>query len=306
MTPEAEVHIVAEGLGKKYDDGTWGLRGAGFALEAGSFVALVGANGAGKTTALHLISGLIDPTTGSVSRRVGSSELPHSRLGWCSQRDSVDWLLSVTENVLLGARLAGLSRHDSQRATEHILDVVGLRKTSSPPDVLSGGQLRRMQIARALVHQPLVALLDEPMAGLDPAASDALLSYLRARCTDGGIVVLSSHDLHAVADYTTHVLHLRDGTVLSAGSRSSYMAAAPQMPFRVRVTYVGQLRDDTIASVRQAGAKVLSIDPLDVLVADAEMADKVARAIETAVVVLEQKTTDVALRDIFLLNEASS
>ena len=107
VTKPSESVVRAEAVGARYGADAWGVRGVSMDLHPGSFVALIGANGAGKTTLIHLICGVLATTEGHVDRRVQPSQL-----GWCSQHQVIDWFMSVRDNVMLGARLAGFARRD--------------------------------------------------------------------------------------------------------------------------------------------------------------------------------------------------
>jgi len=223
--------VVAEGLGKRYRSGVWGLRDASFELRPHQVTALLGHNGAGKSTALNLLGGLLRPTEGRVE--VHSA---NGAVGWCPQVDIIDWSLAVLENVCLIARLTGMSRTAALEQAGLALRVTALTDcVDREAQELSGGQLRRMQIARALVGEPDVLFLDEPASGLDPEGTDVLFRDLERRAEQGALVLISSHDLHAIERHTDVVLLLADGRVVvhqpltdfvagSTGLREAYLA----------------------------------------------------------------------------------
>ncbi len=164
---------------------------------------VIGPNGAGKSTLINLICSLIQPTAGIVRISTGST------LGWAPQRTLVDWSLTVEENVRLPA-VGGLPT-DGVDEVLRLLDLHGVRDREA--ETLSGGQLQRVQVARALAYTADIYVLDEPCAGLDPEASDAVMSELRSRANNGAMVVVSSHDLAAIENCADQVLLIEDGEV---------------------------------------------------------------------------------------------
>lgn len=253
----SNVQIETRELGKQYRNGSWGLRGVTITLRAGSFTALIGANGAGKTTLIHLLCGLIEPTEGSVAVTNGL------RLGWCSQSSVIDWYLSAYDNVLLGARFAGLGVQDSRRRTSAALEEVGLSDIAHRPvDELSGGQQHRVQIARALAHDPDLLILDEPTTGLDPKASERLLEALRQRAGAGAIVLMSSHDLTLLERYCDEVLLLDSGRMAAFEPRDAFLQRFASEEV-LRVEYEGALPELSLELLRARGYNIGSVSPLE-------------------------------------------
>jgi ABC-type multidrug transport system ATPase subunit len=202
------IALSLEDVAKTYPNGTVGLHPTTLDLSLGSFYGMVGPNGAGKSTLIHLAAGAIRPSTGKVTYN-----LPHRRsLAWVSQTTSIDWFLSARDNVLLGARLSGLRGIEARNHADACLTQVGLEsKATALPDQLSGGQQRRLQVARALAQRPQVLLLDEPTTGLDPVASDELIKHLRALADAGACILMASHDLDRLDNVCDQVLWAADG-----------------------------------------------------------------------------------------------
>jgi heme exporter protein A len=171
------------------------LRGVSVSVEEGATLLLLGANGAGKTTLLRILAGLLRPHRGAVAVSGSVGFLGHEPLLY---RD-----LSAAENLRFHARL---HRVGEERVAE-VLDAVGLgRRADDPVRTLSRGMTQRAAIARAVLHDPRVLLLDEPYANLDPAATEQVRPLLSARTR-----VLVSHDVQAGLAEADQVLGLRDG-----------------------------------------------------------------------------------------------
>ncbi|NBR85722.1 MAG: ABC transporter ATP-binding protein [Verrucomicrobia bacterium] len=200
-------------------DGKAVLKGLTFELPRGRFTAMVGDNGSGKTTLLKTLAGILPAVAGRVEL-VGASDTPPV-LGYVPQRDSLDsvWPLSALEVALMGTygRLAiGRTFTDAERAlTRECLAQTGAadleRKAFS---VLSGGQKQRVLIARALATQPEVLLLDEPTAGIDPEATQAVMELLARLHRERHLTILMvNHDLPLARKHATNVLRVADGQV---------------------------------------------------------------------------------------------
>ncbi|HKM62156.1 MAG TPA: ABC transporter ATP-binding protein [Acidisphaera sp.] len=195
------------------------------------FTALLGLNGAGKTTLFALITRLYDTREGSidvlgyrVSREPGEAL---RRLGVVFQARTLDLDISVMDNLLYHAALHGIGRREARRRAEAALADIDLGdRARDQVRKLSGGQMRRVEIARALLHEPRVLVLDEPTVGLDVASKTAIVRHVRALVRDRGVAVLwATHLLDEVApDDTVVVLHR--GQVLAAGEVAEVVAAS--------------------------------------------------------------------------------
>ena len=186
-----------------------GICDISFEAEKGDLIAVVGKNGAGKTTLLNVLSGIYTPQQGSITC---SPKLTYHDLGISPQKQSIDWYLNVRDNIMLGAVLTGLSKKESQTATDSISEILDLADFyTRSPDSLSGGQQQRVQVARALVHNPEIMILDEPTAGLDYRYSHGLFEYLKEKCFDEKkLALVSSHDLGMLEDYCNKILICND------------------------------------------------------------------------------------------------
>jgi ABC-type Mn2+/Zn2+ transport system ATPase subunit len=193
-------------------DGTPVLEGVDLVLDEGQFTGIVGPSGAGKTTLLRCLLGTLRPAAGTVVRRDGL------RLGYVPQVDTVDWSFPITvaECVLMartGRRLPWPGPADRAAADEVLgrlgLDGLGPRHIRE----LSGGQQQRVFIARALLGQPDLLLLDEPTSGVDVRTRHDVLHLLGDLHADGLAVVLTTHDLNGIAAHLPHLVCLNRGVV---------------------------------------------------------------------------------------------
>jgi heme exporter protein A len=203
------------------------LRGVDLRLNAGDALAVVGPNGAGKTTLLRVLAGLVRPAAGVV-RVVGRALQPgdpdaRRPIGFLSHQSLLYDELTIQENLIFTARLFGL--RDPAAAARRVLEEceLGSRSGERPPS-LSRGLLQRAALARALVHDPRVLLLDEPFTALDAAGADRLRGVLQARLSAGVAMVLVTHQLGEAWELATRVGVLANGRWALESSREGSLA----------------------------------------------------------------------------------
>jgi ABC-2 type transport system ATP-binding protein len=218
-----------QGLTKRYGD-RMALADLTLALPAGQFVALLGPNGAGKSTLFQVLTGLFVADEGEVE--VAGQSLRHSAvralrdIGVVFQQMSLDLDLSVERNLRFHADLHGLPR---AIATERLLEgcrALGLDKDlARPVRELSGGNRRKVELVRALLHRPKVVLMDEPTVGLDPKSRHDLLGAIRADVAARGTTVLWATHLVEEAEAADRVVVLHRGKLLADGTPAEVTAA---------------------------------------------------------------------------------
>jgi ABC-2 type transport system ATP-binding protein len=199
------------------------LDGVSLAVDAGEFVALLGPNGAGKTTLFQLLTGLFVADGGRITvagldiRRSAVAVL--ASLGVVFQQPTLDLDLTVRGNLRFHARLHGLGGRRARARIEDELARLGLTAEADRLcRTLSGGNRRKVELARALLHEPRLLLMDEPTVGLDPASRRSLLEYVHTRCRERALGVLWATHLVDEVDGADRVLVLHQGRLLSEGT----------------------------------------------------------------------------------------
>jgi ABC-2 type transport system ATP-binding protein len=232
LAPALSVDGVSHAYGA-----TKALQDVSLIVPQGRFCALLGLNGAGKTTLFSLVTRLYDTRAGSIdvlgyriSKQPGEAL---RRLGVVFQARTLDLDLSVRDNLLYHAALHGIGRREARRRTEAALRDIGLSdRARDAARKLSGGQMRRVEIARALLHEPRVLVLDEPTVGLDVNSKSLIMEHVRSLVQERGVAVLwATHLLDEVApDDAVVVLHR--GRVVAAGDVSIVIEAAKASDMR--------------------------------------------------------------------------
>jgi ABC-2 type transport system ATP-binding protein len=205
--------------------------GVGFTASAGEFIALLGPNGAGKTTLFQLLSGLFVPDSGRIEV-MGHDMLRDpvpalAKLGIVFQQPTLDLELTVTGNLLFHAGLHGIPRAIAKTRIEAELARLGLAERAHDKTIqLSGGNRRRVELARALLHEPRVLLMDEATVGLDPASRGDLLKLMLTMRAERSVAVLwATHLCDEVAD-ADRVIVLHRGKVLADTTPGEFIKGA--------------------------------------------------------------------------------
>jgi ABC-2 type transport system ATP-binding protein len=196
------------------------VNGVSFSAYAGEFIALLGPNGAGKSTLFQLLSGLFVADSGRIE--VMGNDMSHnavpalSRLGIVFQQPTLDLELSVTANLMFHAGLHGMARAEAKARIDKELDRLGLKDRANDKTAqLSGGNRRRVELARALLHDPRVLLMDEPTVGLDPQSRTDLVKLLLTMRNERSVAVLwATHLVDEVVD-ADRVIVMHRGKVLA-------------------------------------------------------------------------------------------
>lgn len=221
--------LVLNNIHKTYDTGTKALNGTSFAVEEGEMFALLGANGAGKTTLIGILCGLVTKTSGTAEIfDINIDKHPEDArrlIGVVPQEFNFNIFERVIDIVVDAAGYYGIPRSVAIPRTESILKDLGLwDKRESVARTLSGGMKRRLLIARALVHQPKLLLLDEPSAGVDVELRREMWEFIVRLNTKGTTVILTTHYLEEAERLCKRVVILKNGVVAKEGTIASLVA----------------------------------------------------------------------------------
>ncbi|QAU14172.1 ABC transporter ATP-binding protein [Halorubrum sp. BOL3-1] len=226
--------LELDGLTHRYEDES-AVREVSFAMESGELVGLLGPSGCGKTTLVQAVAGHLRPTAGRVLLRGDDvTDLPPEQrhVSVVFQRPTLYPHMSVSENVAYGLAADGMDREKREARTREYLDLVDLADQSdSHPSELSGGQKRRVELARALAPQPDVLLLDEPLSGLDPTLRERLRDEIARVQRETDVTTLFvTHDQEDAMALSDRLVVMNEGTVAGIG-RPRQLYEAPPTPF---------------------------------------------------------------------------
>jgi lipooligosaccharide transport system ATP-binding protein len=230
-----EPLVYARGLVKRFGAYT-AVAGIDFAVEAGEAFGFLGPNGAGKSSTMRMIGCVSAPTAGEL-RILGMDPVRdgariRARLGVCPQLDNLDPDLTVRENLTTYARYFGVSRAEGRRRAAELLEFVQLAdRGDSKVEPLSGGMKRRLTIARALVNEPDLVLLDEPTTGLDPQARHLVWERLFRLKRRGATLVLTTHYMDEAEQLCDRLVVMDGGSIVAEGSPRALITAhcAPEV-----------------------------------------------------------------------------
>jgi lipooligosaccharide transport system ATP-binding protein len=217
----SEPLIHAQGLTKRFGDFT-AVDGIDFAVQPGEAFGFLGPNGAGKSSTMRMI-GCVSPPSGGALRILGMDPVHEgskirARLGVVPQEDTLDMELTVHENLFVYGRYFGLSRKEVRERAKELLEFVQLsERAASKVQSLSGGMKRRVTIARALVNEPEVLLLDEPTTGLDPQARHLVWDRLFRLKQRGATLVLTTHYMDEAEQLCDRLVIMNNGKIAEEG-----------------------------------------------------------------------------------------
>jgi len=204
------------------------LDGISFTLERGRTLVIFGPNGAGKTTLLRVLAGLVRPMRGSAGVEGG-----RRAIGWIGHQSQLYGHLTIRENLQFWGSLYDVLARDLERRQGELLSRLGLEaRAGQQVRTLSRGETQRAAIARALVHDPAVLLLDEPFTGLDRLAAEELGALLGELAARGRATVLVTHDVKEGTDLASDVAFMRAGRFVEFGPRGTRDAAALTTAYR--------------------------------------------------------------------------
>ncbi len=224
----SELAIQITNLTKSYDN-VAALKGISLAIPKGCFFGLLGPNGAGKTTTINILTGLVLREGGTTrvfeKDTVKDYRFTRSKIGIAAQELSVDWFFSIEKLLYFHAGYYGMTKKEAKPRVDDLLERLGLLgKKDSRLRQLSGGMKRRFQIAKALVHDPDILILDEPTAGVDVELRHELWSLLKKLRTEGKTILLTTHYIEEAEMLCEQVAIIDQGKVITEGKPNELIA----------------------------------------------------------------------------------
>ena len=254
MTSELPA-VMLESVSKWYGE-VIGINDVSLAIDGG-VTGVLGPNGAGKSTLFKLLLGRLRPSQGSV-RLFGTdpweSTSPFRRVGYVSETEPLYEWMTALDFLTTMARLHGMTRDEAKERAEHVLDFVGLIDVRHKEvGKYSKGMRQRVKIAHALVHDPDLIILDEPLHGCDPLARTSIMSVIRELGNRGKTVIVSSHILEEIERITEQIVILHNGRLLALGNLHAIRGLLDKHPHRIMLE---------TESPRELAKELISEDPI--------------------------------------------
>jgi ABC-2 type transport system ATP-binding protein len=252
----APAGILCRGLGKRFGD-LWALRDLDLDVAPGTVLGLLGHNGAGKTTAIRILTTLSSPTEGTASVAgidvTGDPDAVRSRIGVAAQQATVDGLLSARKNLVMVGRLHHLSKRDAKRRAGDLLEQLDLTDAADRlVKTFSGGMRRRLDLAASMVTAPPVLFLDEPTTGLDPRSRNELWAVLRELVRGGTTAILTTQYLDEADQLADDIVVLDHGLTVAHGTPNELKARIGTDRIEVKVAEPAELDAVVRATARFA------------------------------------------------------
>ncbi len=300
-TPPA---LQIEGLKKVYDTGTEALKGVSLTIEKGEFFGLLGPNGAGKTSLISIVCGLATKTGGTVEvEGISVDKDPDktkSFIGLVPQEFNFNIFEKVEDIIVDQAGYYGIPRAEARQRAEKVLTQLGLwEKRESKAMELSGGMKRRLLIARALIHEPEILLLDEPTAGVDVELRRGMWDFLRELSAGGTTIVLTTHYLEEVELLCSRLAIMNKGEIIEQGSVKELIS---------KLNYVTLLLDTTepvlqpkIVLLRELKIKQIDETTLELTLKPGETLNDAVRKISaTGIQIANVRNSGSRLEEVFV------
>ena len=257
--------ISIQNLKKVYKNGTVALKGINLEVKAGDFFALLGANGAGKTTVIGILTGIINKTSGNVKIFDIDIEKDHAAakkmIGVVPQEMNFNMFEKVEDIIVSQAGYFGIDRHVAAKDCETILKRLDLwQKRDSPSRMLSGGMKRRLMIARALINRPKLLILDEPTAGVDVELRHGMWDYLRELNQQGTTILLTTHYLEEVEQMCKEAAIIKTGEIIKYDKVKNLLQLLEQETYLVHVEAIHVLEKFTTYNAKRLDDTTFEVD----------------------------------------------
>lgn len=214
-----EIKDLVKVYKKGSKDEKLALRGLNLTIKKGEFVGLLGPNGAGKSTTIHCVTGVSEPTNGSIKvfghDVVEDYKNARTKIGLSPQEFNIDFFALVEDVLYYQAGFFGIVGEERKKAMEEMLNIFELQEHRKKKfNFLSGGLKRRTVVAKALIHNPEIIILDEPTAGVDVETRQAIWKYLKMLHKAGKTIILTSHYLEEIEEMCERVVIIKSGEVV--------------------------------------------------------------------------------------------
>jgi lipooligosaccharide transport system ATP-binding protein len=298
-----EVLVRARGLTKRFG-GFTAVDGISFDLFRGEAFGFLGPNGAGKSSTMRMLGCVSPPTSGELtilgSDPVRDGAAIRARLGVVPQEDTLDSELTVRDNLLVYGRYFGLPRKLINERTDQLLDFVQLtERADDQVDPLSGGMKRRLTIARSLINDPDILILDEPTTGLDPQARHVVWDRLFTLKQRGVTLILTTHYMDEAEQLCDRLVVMDHGTIAAEGAPRDLIARY-STPEVLELRFAPGTQEDAVVKVKGLSPERMEVTADRLLLYAADGDDFLARVRQAGLEPLTELVRRSSLEDVFL------
>jgi lipooligosaccharide transport system ATP-binding protein len=298
-----EVLVRARGLTKRFG-GFTAVDGISFDLFRGEAFGFLGPNGAGKSSTMRMLGCVSPPTSGELtilgSDPVRDGAAIRTRLGVVPQEDTLDSELTVRDNLLVYGRYFGLPRKLINERTDQLLDFVQLtERADDQVDPLSGGMKRRLTIARSLINDPDILILDEPTTGLDPQARHVVWDRLFTLKQRGVTLILTTHYMDEAEQLCDRLVVMDHGTIAAEGAPRDLIARY-STPEVLELRFAPGTQEDAVVKVKSLSPERMEVTADRLLLYAADGDDFLARVRQAGLEPLTELVRRSSLEDVFL------
>lgn len=241
------------------------LKSINLEIKKGSFFGLLGPNGAGKSTIINILAGLVNKTSGTV--KISDIDIDKNqqatkfKIGIVPQELILDPFFNVRETLEIYAGYYGIRK--SQRRTDEIIEALGLKdKAKAAPRSLSGGMRRRLLVAKALVHNPEILVLDEPTAGVDVELRNQLWNYVKKLNKEGTTILLTTHYLEEAEELCDEIAVINHGKVIACDRKENLMKLLSSK--ELIISFASEVKADIVSALPQLKTKLLAKDKISI------------------------------------------
>ena len=298
-----EVLVRARGLTKRFGSFT-AVDGIDFELVQGEAFGFLGPNGAGKSSTMRMLGCVSPPTLGDLTILGGDpvrdGAAIRARLGVVPQEDTLDNELTVRENLLVYGRYFGLPRKLINERTDQLLDFVQLtERASDQVDPLSGGMKRRLTIARSLINDPDILILDEPTTGLDPQARHVVWDRLFTLKQRGVTLILTTHYMDEAEQLCDRLVVMDHGTIVAEGTPRDLIASY-STPEVLELRFAPGQQEEAVEKIKDLSPERIEVTADRLLLYAADGDEFLARVHQAGIEPLTELVRRSSLEDVFL------
>lgn len=289
--------LIVNGLVKRYGDFT-AVKGLSFSIEKPGVFALLGTNGAGKTTSIRSILGMLTKEEGTVTWQGRDLSVVDEKVGYLAEERGLYAKFTIWEQMLYFAELKGMKQTAAKEAIKYWLERLGAYEhIKKRAEQLSKGNQQKVQLAAALISEPELLILDEPLSGLDPVNTDLFRSVIREEINKGKYIIMSSHQMPTVEEFCTDIIIMHKGEAALQGNLNEIKKGYGRVKLSVKAD------ENILPLALECGLSVVRQTPNET---DFKVSDQASptmflkKAVEQGITIVKYELREPSLHEIFV------